>query len=182
MRDDAGEKRRYLNSAVRNLDVVYAVVYSVLLLNTDLHVAQGNYSRMTRQEFIRNTMAAVHDQRSVSLEIEKGSTVFSRAWEVEVETYLKVSRQMMESFACTLLNRGECMQELYTSVKQYQILQPLSRKPSHHGASEKRGSLLGSRRVVGLKRSVGSIIRRSGRESMVMTEEIQVWRTKVNGV
>ena len=70
--------------------MVYAVVYSVLLLNTDLHVAQGNYSRMTRQEFIRNTMAAVHDQQSVCIEIEKGSPEFTREWEVEVEGYLKV--------------------------------------------------------------------------------------------
>lgn len=73
------------------LDVVYAVVYSVLLLNTDLHVAQGNYTRMTRQEFIRNTMAAVHDQRSVSDEIESGSSKFSKEWEADVEAYLRVS-------------------------------------------------------------------------------------------
>lgn len=61
-----------------------------MLLNTDLHVAQGNYTRMTRQEFIRNTMAAVHDQRSVSDEIESGSSKFSKEWEADVEAYLRV--------------------------------------------------------------------------------------------
>ncbi|KAG2217575.1 hypothetical protein INT45_004928 [Circinella minor] len=139
-------------SILKSADVVYAVVYSVLLLNTDLHVAQGNYSRMTRQEFIRNTMAAVHDQQSVCIEIEKGSPEFSREWELEVESYLK---------------------ELYTSVKQYQILQPLTRKSSIQESPEKRGSILGGKRVVGLKRSVGSIIRRSARESMLFPEEVQ---------
>ncbi|KAI8142534.1 hypothetical protein BJV82DRAFT_615215 [Fennellomyces sp. T-0311] len=137
---------------LKSADVVYAVVYSVLLLNTDLHVAQGNYNRMTRQEFIRNTMAAVHDQQSVSNEIEKGSPEFSKEWEVEVEAYLK---------------------DLYSSVKQYQILQPLTRKASMQEFPEKRGSILGGKRVVGLKRSVGSIIRRSGRESMLFPEEVQ---------
>ena len=39
---------------------------------------------------------------------------------------------------------------------------------------EKRGSILGGKRVVGLKRSVGSIIRRSARESMLFPEEVQV--------
>ena len=45
------------------LDTVYAVVYSLLLLNTDLHVAQGNHARMTRSEFIRNTMSTIREQR-----------------------------------------------------------------------------------------------------------------------
>jgi hypothetical protein len=55
---------------------------------------------------------------------------------------------------------------MYISVKNYQILQPLTRKIS----LTKRGSILGSRRVIGLKRSVNSIIRKSGRESMVAVE------------
>ncbi|KAI7875801.1 hypothetical protein K492DRAFT_182339 [Lichtheimia hyalospora FSU 10163] len=137
------------DTILRTADVVYAVVYSVLLLNTDLHVAQGNYTRMTRQEFIRNTMAAVHDQRSVSDEIESGSSKFSKEWEADVEAYLR---------------------ELYTSVKQYQILQPLSRRSTiAHDPFDKRGSILNGRRVVGLKRSVGSIIRRS----TLVTDEVQ---------
>jgi hypothetical protein len=55
---------------------------------------------------------------------------------------------------------------MYISVKNYQILQPLTRKTS----LSKRGSILGSRRVIGLKRSVNSIIRKSGRESMMAAE------------
>lgn len=55
---------------------------------------------------------------------------------------------------------------MYISVKQYQILQPLSGKP----ALTKRASLLGNKRVVGLKRRVNSIISKSGRESILILD------------
>ncbi|KAG0744520.1 hypothetical protein G6F57_006377 [Rhizopus arrhizus] len=100
-------------------DVVYAVVYSLLLLNTDLHVAQGKHVRMTRSEF----------------------------WEAEVEQYLK---------------------EMYSSVKQFQILQPLTRKTN----LVKRNSILGNPRVVGLKKSVNSMIRKSGIIDHNISEEL----------
>jgi Sec7-like guanine-nucleotide exchange factor len=54
------------------------------LLNTDLHVAQGNHPRMTRSQFIDNTMSTIQDQ------YKKGQSV-NKAWETEVEAYLKVS-------------------------------------------------------------------------------------------
>lgn len=44
------------------LDVVHAIVYSLLLLNTDLHVAQGDYKKMSRSEFVKNTMEAIYAQ------------------------------------------------------------------------------------------------------------------------
>lgn len=127
--------------------MVYAVVYSLLLLNTDLHVAQGNHARMTRSEFIRNTMSTVRDQRDHEelMGHKKRSALSNRNWESELEYYLK---------------------EMYISVKNYQILQPLSRKSS----LSKRGSILGNRRVIGLKRSVNSIIRKSGRESILVLD------------
>lgn len=103
------------------------MVYSLLLLNTDLHVAQGKHVRMTRSEFVRNTMSTVLEQ-----EEEKAD-----GWEMEVENYLK---------------------EMYMSVKQFQILQPLAGKTN----LAKRTSILGNRRVVGLKRGMNSIIRKSG--------------------
>ncbi|RHZ47767.1 hypothetical protein Glove_567g29 [Diversispora epigaea] len=42
-------------------DIVHAVAYSILLLNTDLHVAQVS-NKMSRTQFVRNTMSAVHTQ------------------------------------------------------------------------------------------------------------------------
>ncbi|KAG2197608.1 hypothetical protein INT47_006671 [Mucor saturninus] len=132
-------------------DIVYAVVYSLLLLNTDLHVAQGNHARMTRSEFIRNTMSTIRDQRDHEALLGHSHpphhptpTKSSTAWEAEVEATIK---------------------EMYVSVKQYQILQPLGRKSS----LTKRSSMMG-KRVIGIKRSVNSIIRKSGRESIMLDD------------
>jgi PH/SEC7 domain-containing protein len=41
--------------------VVHSVAYSLLLLNTDLHVAKLN-TRMSRSQFVRNTLAAIQIQ------------------------------------------------------------------------------------------------------------------------
>lgn len=98
---------------------------------------------MTRSEFIRNTMSTIRDQREHEESMgHKRSALHIRNWETEVEAIMK---------------------EMYISVKQYQILQPLSRKPSQG----RRNSIMGSKRVIGIKRSVNSIIRKSGRESML---------------
>lgn len=69
---------------------MYAVVYSLLLLNTDLHVAQGNYTRMTRQAFVRNTMSTIRDQMQVDPDRIPRSANFTLAWEARIEAYLKV--------------------------------------------------------------------------------------------
>ena len=45
--------------------VVHAVSYSMLLLNTDLHVADLN-TRMSRSQFVRNTLAAIQLQMQPS--------------------------------------------------------------------------------------------------------------------
>ncbi|KAG1752920.1 hypothetical protein EDB19DRAFT_1892897 [Suillus lakei] len=46
---------------LEELSVVHAVVYSILLLNTDLHIADIA-NRMSRSQFVRNTMAAIQMQ------------------------------------------------------------------------------------------------------------------------
>jgi len=43
------------------LDIVHAVAYSLLLLNTDLHVADLT-TRMSRNQFVRNTLTAIQMQ------------------------------------------------------------------------------------------------------------------------
>ena len=48
-----------------SLGVVHAVVYSILLLNTDLHIADIA-NRMSRSQFVRNTMTAVQMQNHPS--------------------------------------------------------------------------------------------------------------------
>ncbi|KAI1794173.1 hypothetical protein LXA43DRAFT_971422 [Ganoderma leucocontextum] len=57
--------RRYWDcnptTVLGNASVVHAVAYSVLLLNTDLHVAELA-SRMSRNQFVRNTMTTIQLQ------------------------------------------------------------------------------------------------------------------------
>lgn len=50
-------------------DMVHQVVYSVLLLNTDLHVADVS-SHMSRQQFIKNTMNTIHGHAFSSSAVE----------------------------------------------------------------------------------------------------------------
>lgn len=62
--------RRYFdcnpNSIFGNASVVHQVAYSLLLLNTDLHVAELS-SHMSRNQFVRNTMAALTPERQQSV-------------------------------------------------------------------------------------------------------------------
>ncbi|KAF9171756.1 hypothetical protein BGX20_006989 [Mortierella sp. AD010] len=48
-----------------NKDVVHAITYSILLLNTDLHVVQqSSLSKMSRSAFVKNTLQVVRAQTS----------------------------------------------------------------------------------------------------------------------
>ncbi|KAG2197555.1 hypothetical protein INT47_009553 [Mucor saturninus] len=103
-------------------DVVHAVVYSLLLLNTDLHVAQGDYKKMTQSAFIANTMSAITVQDSglssqswaplqrISSNATSASTgsfytrslprtfsSASKSWEIEMKNMLK---QMYSNIRC----------------------------------------------------------------------------------
>ncbi|GAA5926050.1 uncharacterized protein JCM15063_005194 [Sporobolomyces koalae] len=65
-------RRYYLDnprSPYSSADVVHAVSYSLLLLNTDLHVVDTT-TRMTRQQFIRNTLSAIQAQTGIEPEDE----------------------------------------------------------------------------------------------------------------
>lgn len=45
-----------------SIDIVHAVSYSLLLLNTDLHIAELS-THMSRSQFVRNTMSTIQMQR-----------------------------------------------------------------------------------------------------------------------
>ncbi|KAI8071490.1 hypothetical protein BC940DRAFT_331286 [Gongronella butleri] len=51
----------------RNADTVHALVYAMLLLNTDLHVVPDHSHKMTRSKFVRNTMDTLHSLGPVKL-------------------------------------------------------------------------------------------------------------------
>ncbi|KAI7875987.1 hypothetical protein K492DRAFT_198820 [Lichtheimia hyalospora FSU 10163] len=116
---------------LQSADIVYAVAYSLVLLNTDLHVAQGNYTRMTRHEFVRNTMVAILDHQHAPL---------SPIRESQIQSYLK---------------------QIYVSVKQSQIMQPIQRHPSLCSTTD--GEYTDNRAIRSM-RSLGSIIRSARRE------------------
>lgn len=52
---------RYRSCSQFGTDIVHAVSYSLLLLNTDLHVADLQ-TRMSRTQFVRNTLTAIQTQ------------------------------------------------------------------------------------------------------------------------
>ncbi|EPB91631.1 hypothetical protein HMPREF1544_01553 [Mucor circinelloides 1006PhL] len=145
-------------------DIVYAVVYSLLLLNTDLHVAQGNYTRMTRQAFVKNTMSTIKDQQQTDPKWAGKKPNFMLAWEAHIEAYLK---------------------DMYISVKNYQILQPMQSSMDENSGddnaflsvstatSNKRMSIMGGKRMIDIKRSLNTMIHKNGsaRESMLFLDE-----------
>ncbi|CAO3687735.1 unnamed protein product [Umbelopsis ramanniana] len=136
-------------SVFGSADVVYAVTYSMLLLNTDLHVVQGSHTRMTRSAFVRNTMSAAYAQGPGNDRNQDGQAgKFPKWWEAEMEIYLR---------------------ELYYSIKQRQILQP--REHQHHHDNHRPKSFLDASGVNGLKKSVGNMVR-STRESMILTTDM----------
>lgn len=105
--------------------MVYAVVYSLLLLNTDLHVAQGSHTRMTRSAFVRNTMMTVRDTRP-PVKQDGRAIQQTKIWEDHMETMLR---------------------DMYTSVKANQILQPIQPGARKNGYLKRRmGSIRKSMR------------------------------------
>lgn len=66
------------DSVFGSADVVHSVVFSILLLNTDLHIAELQ-ERMTRQQFVRNTLGAIAETGAESQAMEDGRSSFSVA-------------------------------------------------------------------------------------------------------
>ncbi|KAG0194459.1 hypothetical protein DFQ28_011260 [Apophysomyces sp. BC1034] len=54
------------NNVLGSEDIVYAVAYSVLLLNTDLHATKENHRKMTKSKFVKNTIATTCSLNSSS--------------------------------------------------------------------------------------------------------------------
>ncbi|KAK3814803.1 MAG: hypothetical protein JOS17DRAFT_689878 [Linnemannia elongata] len=73
--------RTLLGGADHAKDVVHAITYSVLLLNTDLHVVrQSSLSKMSRSAFIKNTLHVVqqsNQDRSEDIPLSSSRSVMS---------------------------------------------------------------------------------------------------------
>lgn len=112
--------------------VVHTVTGAMLMLNTDLHIADLT-KHMSRADFVRNAMRAIQE-----------SSVEDKSWEAEAENALRVGE-----------NLTRLMQEIYTSVRADRILlgeatpnkrQSVLRTNTARSASRtmKRGSVFGS--------------------------------------
>lgn len=58
-------------------DVVYAVAYSLLLLNTDLHVVSDWANKMTRNSFVKNTMETIQSLVFPDIDYKRRSSTVS---------------------------------------------------------------------------------------------------------
>ncbi|GAN08653.1 hypothetical protein MAM1_0216c08168 [Mucor ambiguus] len=105
------DKRLY-----KNADVVYTITYSIMLLNTDLHLVQiSSHAKMTSDLFCDNTMATVLEQKIV-LDDEEDMDV----WKEQLEVRLK---------------------EIYASVKHQGVLQPISENDAPKSFLKRMGSM-----------------------------------------
>ncbi|KAG2211191.1 hypothetical protein INT47_006310 [Mucor saturninus] len=152
------------------VDVVHAIVYSLLLLNTDLHVAQGDYKKMTQSAFIKNTMSAISSgtpayicsspssqsfdwtplQRipSSTSEISNESSSYTRSVDSTIPRNLSSLSIGSKTWEMEL---KQVLKQMYSSIRHCQITNPSSPPTSIHTNSS---------RVSAFKRSVGSIIKK----------------------
>ncbi|CAB4423591.1 unnamed protein product [Rhizophagus irregularis] len=129
-------------------DVVHAVAYSILLLNTDLHVAQVA-NKMSRSQFVRNTMATIYhaqatiiaqnnnesyeDDQSTITSVETSTTGTSATARPRRSGSIKSWRSNPNSgltnlsFASRQFNSEieSLLKEMYSAIKSNQILQPV---------------------------------------------------------
>ncbi|SCV71895.1 BQ2448_4589 [Microbotryum intermedium] len=117
-------------------DVVHATSYSLLLLNTDLHVVDTT-NRMTRSQFVRNTISAIQAQvDGEGLEAKEdvfGSTVKASDVSKPGMTNSDSSTTIQSAGAGStksgaLIDEGlePMLKEMYAAIKAQPIFQPLS--------------------------------------------------------
>ncbi|KDE08850.1 hypothetical protein MVLG_00951 [Microbotryum lychnidis-dioicae p1A1 Lamole] len=135
----------------KSRDVVHAASYSLLLLNTDLHVVDTT-NRMTRTQFVRNTISAIQAQvDGEGLEAKKdvfGSTV--KAADEDSPGMSKSESSNTVKSAGTnstklgaLVDEGlePMLKEMYAAIKAQPIFQPLSSTSPSAEASLSSNSL-----------------------------------------
>ncbi|KAG2234630.1 hypothetical protein INT48_003438 [Thamnidium elegans] len=94
------------------VDVVYAVSYSLLLLNTDLHVVADWANRMTRNSFVKNTMETIHSLVFPHLEGEFSKLRKRRASIISYQSSSSDSLYQLESASLednTIINKLDAL-------------------------------------------------------------------------
>ncbi|SCZ88711.1 BZ3500_MvSof-1268-A1-R1_Chr2-1g04587 [Microbotryum saponariae] len=140
-----------LGKMFKSRDVVHAASYSLLLLNTDLHVVDTT-NRMTRTQFVRNTISAIQAQVDGeglgAKEDVFGSTV-KAADEDSPGMSKSQSLNTVKSAGASSTKLGALvdeglepmLKEMYAAIKAQPIFQPLSSTSPPAEASRSSASL-----------------------------------------
>lgn len=94
------------------VDVVYALSYSLLLLNTDLHVVADWANKMNRNSFVKNTMETVHSLVFPHLEGEFSKHRKRRASIISYQSSSSDSLYQLESASLednTIINKLDAL-------------------------------------------------------------------------
>ncbi|KAG1453851.1 hypothetical protein G6F56_007468 [Rhizopus delemar] len=172
------------------IDVVYSIVYSLLLLNTDLHVAQGDYKKMTRAEFTNNTMNAIHTQVGAPAYTEDEQVFDEHRHASGISLRRTPSDQSTvsaNSIGCTAsvdsmprnlsswtlgskswdIEIRNSLKQMYTSIRNQQIANPSSTIAIRGSNSH----VINNRVSVALKRSIGTIMWKNNNNGRYGNEE-----------
>ena len=137
-----------------SIDIIHAVVYSLLLLNTDLHVAKGDYKRMSRSAFVKNTMAAISPSSEYSYSLERASSTRSAT---RLSLYSKsLSTLSIGSVKSWDSEMKHTLKQMYTNIRSHQITDP-----SVESNSSRRSSI---------KSDVSSMTSSSTQSTLVQSE------------
>ncbi|KAF1810664.1 SEC7-like protein [Eremomyces bilateralis CBS 781.70] len=100
-----------LSHGFKSPDVVHTIAYSILMLNTDLHIADIN-ERMTRSQFVKNTLPTIRriaDESAGDLQVEEVTTIrptstqirFPLPWSQDSDTNKTSSSPTSPNFPAT---------------------------------------------------------------------------------
>ncbi|ORY06083.1 SEC7-like protein, partial [Basidiobolus meristosporus CBS 931.73] len=126
-------------------DTIYTIVYSILLLNTDLHVAQSNH-KISKSEFVKNTLATIRACRYIG---QGNDTIHSSVGSAQ-SGQSSVNSKASRSSHCED-DLVDLLKEMYTSVKHNQIPQPNDRT-----SGRRRSSFVGTFGGFGFQRTSSS--------------------------
>ncbi|KAL1921561.1 uncharacterized protein VTP21DRAFT_11277 [Calcarisporiella thermophila] len=151
-------------------DIVHAVAYSLLLLNTDLHIAELS-NRMTRSEFVKNTLSTV--RMHLPNERVNGDSPTRTGTNSRPRRSQSIKKTIIPPLSNQLSDIESVLKEMYSAIRTNQILQPTGCnseppvRPSRQSMLLLGGSMHpgGFTSAVSLNRSRSTLNRPSTRDS-----------------
>ncbi|ORZ01307.1 hypothetical protein BCR43DRAFT_561575, partial [Syncephalastrum racemosum] len=112
-------------------DIVHAIIYSLMLLNTDLHIVTG-HARMTQVAFVQNTMSTIQDHLASAketIELYGGLTLWQQALDLHLASlYVSVKQEGFRQPPTEKTGQGAARGLLHRMGSMKQI--PAKRQPS----------------------------------------------------